>query len=127
MAYGQSPALDEAYNRANTLYQQGRYSEAIPYAAEALRLGEEEFGPDHPTTATLMNDLAAFHQAQGNYAEAAPLYQRSLTILERALGPEHPNVPKVLDNYAELLRETDRADEAAEMEARAKAIRAKYQ
>ena len=30
MAYGQSPALDEAYNRYNTLYQQGRYSEAIP-------------------------------------------------------------------------------------------------
>jgi hypothetical protein len=47
--------------------------------------------------------------------------------LERALGPEHPNVPKILDNYAALLRETGRADEAAEMEARAKAIRAKYE
>jgi len=46
---------------------------------------------------------------------------------DMALGPEHPNVPRVLDNYAELLRETDRADEAAEMEARAKAIRAKYE
>ncbi len=35
--------------------------------------------------------------------------------------------PKVLDSYAELLRETGRADEAAEMEARAKAIHAKYE
>ncbi len=38
-----------------------------------------------------------------------------------------PNVAKSLDNYAALLRETGRADEAAEMEARAKAIRAKYE
>jgi hypothetical protein len=36
-------------------------------------------------------------------------------------------VPKVLDNYAALLRETGRPEEAAQMEARAKAIRAKYE
>ncbi len=167
--HGQSPALLEAYNRYDTYYQQGRYAEALPYATEALRLGEEEFGPDHPTTAIFLNNLAALYRdqgnyteaeplyrrslaikekalgpehpslaptlkgladinrAQGNYAKAEPLYQRSLTIVERALGPEHPHVPKILDNYAALLRETDRADEATEMEARAKAIRAKYE
>ncbi len=169
MAYGQSPALLEAYNRYTTLYQQGRYAEALPYATEAWRLGEEEFGPDHPTTAIFLNNLAALYRdqgnyaeaeplyrrslaikekalgpehpslaptlkgladinrAQGNYAKAEPLYQRSLTIVERALGPEHPHVPNILDNYAALLRETDRADEATEMDARAKAIRAKYE
>ncbi len=62
--------------------------------------------------------------SQGNYAEAEPLYRRSLTILERALGPEHPDVAKVFDSYAALLRETGRPKNAAEMEARAKAIRA---
>jgi hypothetical protein len=36
-------------------------------------------------------------------------------------------VASSLENYAVLLRETARADEAAEMEARAKAIRAKYE
>ena len=46
---------------------------------------------------------------------------------EKALGPEHPNVAASLENYAALLRETGRADEAAEMEARAKAIRAKQE
>ncbi len=65
--------------------------------------------------------------AYGHYAEAEPLYQQSLTIYEKALGPEHPDVAKSLENYAALLRETGRADEAAEMEARAKAIRAKYE
>jgi len=65
------------------------------------------------------------YQAQGNYAEAETLNQRSLAILEKALGPEHPDVAQSLENYAALLRKTGRPDEAAEMEVRAKAIRAK--
>ena len=47
--------------------------------------------------------------------------------LEKGLGPEHPSVATGLENYATLLRTTGRADEATEMEARAKAIRAKYE
>ncbi len=48
-----------------------------------------------------------------------------MVIREKALGPEHPHVAKTLMNYAALLRKTGRSDEAARMEARAKAIRAK--
>ena len=59
------------------------------------------------------------------YAEAEQLQKRALAIWEKALGPEHPNVFRVLKNYAALLRETGRTAEAAKMEARAKAIRAK--
>ncbi len=51
----------------------------------------------------------------------------SLAIWEAALGLDHPDVATSLENYAALLRETGRADEAAEMEARATAIRAKYE
>ena len=36
-------------------------------------------------------------------------------------------MPVFVYSYAALLRETGRADKAAEMEARAKAIRAKYE
>jgi len=36
-------------------------------------------------------------------------------------------VAKVLDSYAALLRETGRAKKAVEIEARAQAIRAKYE
>ena len=54
-ASGQSSELMEAYNSYNTLYDQGRYSEAEPYAKEALKLGTEEFGPNDPSTATLLS------------------------------------------------------------------------
>jgi len=97
---GQSSELMEAYNNSNTLYQQGRYSEAELYAKEALRLGTEEFGPNDPTTALFRNDLASLYQAQGKYGAAEPLYKRSLAIREKALGPDHPDVAQILNNLA---------------------------
>ncbi len=77
--------------------------------------------------AASLGGVAALYHAQGRYAEAEPLYQRSLAIWEKALGPEHPDVATSLENYAALLRETARANEAEKLEARAEAIRAKYQ
>ena len=62
-------------------------------------------------------------------AGAEPLYKRALTTLEGANGPENPYVAQSLENYAVLLRETGRGlrdAEAADMEARAKAIWAKH-
>ncbi len=66
------------------------------------------------------------YEAQGKYAEAEPLYKRSLAIREKTLGSEHPQVATSLENYAALLRKTGRGGEAAKLEARAKAIRAKH-
>ena len=67
MARGQSATLIEANKRAITLSQQGRHAEAIQYATEALRMGEKELGPDHPTTAILINNLADFYRLQAHY------------------------------------------------------------
>ncbi len=58
----------------------------------------------------------------------SPLRRRmteDMTIREKTLDPEHPDLATSLENYAALLRQTARADEAEEMEARAKVIRAK--
>ncbi len=68
---------------------------------------------------------------QGRYGEAEPLHKRALAIRQKALGPKHPDVATALENYAALLRETGRHTEAtmmeaAKMEARARAIRAKH-
>ncbi len=73
-----------------------------------------------------LNNLAALYAAQGRYAKAEPLYQRALAIAEKALGPDHPHVATALENYAALLRKTGRGNEAAKLEARAKAIRARH-
>ena len=83
-------------------------------------------GPDHQTTATFLNNLAALYQAQGNYAGAEPLHKWALAIDGKALGPDHPDVATRLEHYAALLRKIGRSDETIKMEARAKAIRAKH-
>ena len=68
---------------------------------------------------------AGLYRAQGRYAEAEPLFQRGLAIREAALGSSHLALATSLESYAALLRETERTDEAEELEARAQAIRAK--
>lgn len=51
----------------------------------------------------------------------------SLRKMEKTLGPDHPVVGKILDTYAKLLRQNNhRILGAINMEARAKAIRAKH-
>ena len=98
--YAQSQELMDAYRQGLALYEVGRYEEAIPFYREALELGEREFGPDHPTTAILLNNLAALYDDQGRYAEAEPLFKRSLAIREKSLGPDHPSVATGLNNIA---------------------------
>ena len=90
--FGQSPELMDAYNRANELSDEGRYQEAIPFAKEALRLSEREFGPAHQNTGIMLSGLANLYRAQGRYDEAEPLLKRALEIREKALEPEHPDV-----------------------------------
>ncbi len=124
--HAQSEALMEAFRQGKALNEAGRYEQAIPFYRQALELGEREFGPDHPTTALLLNNLALLYDRQGGYEAAEPLHKRALAIKEKALGPEHPDVAQSLENYAALLRQTGRSDEAIKLEARAKAVRAKH-
>ncbi|WP_141508825.1 tetratricopeptide repeat protein, partial [Candidatus Chloroploca asiatica] len=82
----------------------GNYTSAQAYAARALDIRERVLGPEHPATATSLNNLAELYRAQGQYAAARPLYERALDIRERVLGPEHPDTATSLNNLAELYR-----------------------
>ena len=86
---------------------------------------EEALGPEHPDTATSLNNLAEVLREQGRYAEAEPLYRRAITIFEKALGPEHPDTTSSLNNLALLLKQEGRYVEAEPLYRRALAIREK--
>ncbi len=89
-ASAQSPELMQAYRQGQALIKSGRYKEAIPFYQKAFELGVRELGPDHQTTATLINNLAVLYKNLGRYGDAEPLYKRSLAIREKALGPVPP-------------------------------------
>ena len=111
----------ELNERAVKFYQQGRYSEGVQVAEEALKVAENTFGPEHLHVATALNNLAGLYYVQDKYTETESLYKRSLAIWEKALGPEHPNVTTVLRNMAECYRKTGKKNEAKKLEERASA------
>jgi len=57
--------------------------------------------------------------------EATTALQRELEIQEKALGRDDAALVPILDNYASLLLKTNHTAEAAQAEARVRAIRTK--
>ena len=90
---------------AAILQRLGEYAAARPLYERALAIRERTLGPDHPDTATSLNNLALLLYQQGEYAAARPLYERALAICERTLGPDHPATATILNNLAGLLSE----------------------
>jgi tetratricopeptide (TPR) repeat protein len=103
----------------------GEYERAEFLTKQALELAEKAAGPNHPTVATSLNNLAVLYRVQGRYAQAEPLYNRALAIEEKALGPDHPWVATSLENMAALYRKTGRDTEAELLEKRAAGRRRK--
>jgi hypothetical protein len=84
-------------------------------------------GPEHPDTATSLNNLAQVLAAQGNLLGARPLYERTLAIRERALGPEHPDTATSLHDLGLLLKDQGDLARARPLLERALAIWEKVQ
>jgi tetratricopeptide (TPR) repeat protein len=78
------------------------YAESRALFERALAIDEKALGPEHPETATSLNNLARLLQAQGDLAGARPLFGRALAILEKALGPGHPNTNATRANLASV-------------------------
>ena len=97
----------------------GAYAKAEPLYQQALEIYKKVFGPKHPATAAILNNLAGlydnmgdytkaeplYQQAKGDYAQAEPLYQQALEICKKALGPEHTYTASSLSNLAGLYDE----------------------
>ena len=108
-------------------YFRGRaaYVAARSLRERALAIREKVLGPEHPHTATSLNDLAYLLEAQGDFAGARPLYERALATYEKVLGPEHPHTATSLDNLAGLLKDQGDLAGARPLQERALAIREK--
>jgi len=102
-ANSQAPQEAEEYNqKAIELYIQGHYQEAIPYSEKAREIDEKALGKNHPTVATIINNLATLYQKLGDYTKAESLFNSCLEIREKALGKDHSDVATSLNNLAAL-------------------------
>jgi tetratricopeptide (TPR) repeat protein len=107
-----------------TLQHAGDFAAARPWYERALAIRERVLGPDHPDTATSLNNLAwLLYQAQSDLAIARPLYERAVAIRERVLGPDHPDTAQALNDLGVLLHEQGELAAARPLYERALAIR----
>jgi len=79
-------------------------AQARPLVERALAINEKALGPEHPSTATSLNNLAALLRDQGDLVGARPLAERALPIYEETLGCEHAWTATSLDSLAQLLQ-----------------------
>jgi CHAT domain-containing protein/Tfp pilus assembly protein PilF len=124
----QQAALQEAEQlnkQVLKLYNEAKYSTAIPLAERALAIREKILGNIHRDVATSLNNLGLLYKEQGNYQKAEPLYQRALAINEKLLGQEHLGVTPSLSNLATLYQNQGKYQQAETLYKRALAIREK--
>ena len=55
----------------------GEYAKAEPLLQEVLRIRQKVLGPEHPATATSLNNLAGLYYSMGEYGKAEAALPRS--------------------------------------------------
>ncbi|WP_313950012.1 tetratricopeptide repeat protein [Nostoc sp. FACHB-190] len=124
----QQAALKEAeelYKQTLKLYQEGKYSTAVPLIKRALAIQEKVLGQEHPSVATSLYVLAGLYIVQGKYEPAEPLYLRILAMQEKVLGQEHPDIVTSVMNLAALYILQGKHTQAEPLYLRALAIQEK--
>ncbi len=79
---------------------------------EVYEIRKRVLGPEHPSTLTTRNNMAAVLDHQGKYEEASQAYQENYEIQKRVLGPEHPDALITLNNMALELAKQGKYEEA---------------
>ncbi|MGK7882854.1 MAG: tetratricopeptide repeat protein [Crocosphaera sp.] len=116
---------EELMQRVVTLYQQGKYAEAIPVAEQALQVAIELYGEEDNNVASSLNNLAELYRSQGRYTEAEPLYKDALALRKKLLEEEQPDLATSLNNLALLYYSQGRYTEAEPLYKDALALRKK--
>ncbi|HEV8584258.1 MAG TPA: CHAT domain-containing tetratricopeptide repeat protein [Methylomirabilota bacterium] len=91
--------------KAAAAFRDGRVTEGVAHAREALAIREKALGPDHLDVAASLDTLAVLLRRAGDYPGALPAQRRAVAIREKALGPDDPLLAATLNNLARLLRE----------------------
>ena len=110
-------------NLAQVHYDAGNLDAAYEHGEKALVLFEAELGPEHPTTAGALLELAAIDDVRDESARALERGERALAIFEAAYGPNHPSVAGMLVNVGSFLEGVGRLEDARAAYERSLAIR----
>jgi len=87
----------ELNKKTADLFNEGKYSEAIETGNKALKIAEQESGPDQQINiATSLYNIASCYFIQGMYDKAEPLFEKALKIHLQSKGINNPTVANIL-------------------------------
>ena len=99
-------AADSAGMRRIAAYlgSSGSYAVALDLSQRLLQAQGQVYGPEHPDTLAIRNNLAAWTGQAGDAAGARDQFAALLPVRERVSGPEHPDTLTIRANLADLDR-----------------------
>ena len=109
-------------NLALVLKALGDYQGAKELLEKAKISAENNFGPEHPTTAVSYSNLALVLQNLGDYQGAKELLEKAKISDEKNFGPEHPTTAVSYSNLAVVLQDLGDYQGAKELLEKAKII-----
>jgi serine/threonine protein kinase len=114
------PDLFKAYQIA------GKWNLAAPILEEAFADRKAKLGPDHPTTLTMMNNLATTYYSAKQLDKSIPLFEETLKIQEAKFGRDNRNTLWIIANLGVNYRDGGRLHEAISLLEEVYQAREKY-
>ncbi|HET6373554.1 MAG TPA: CHAT domain-containing tetratricopeptide repeat protein [Candidatus Polarisedimenticolia bacterium] len=123
--FGATATMDETGQRARDALKAGRYQEAETLAREALRIAENDAGPESKQAAEILDLLveALYRGGRSGQAETLSLAERAVALKEKAYGPDDPQTADSLHNLGTVYRHRGQDTESRSTFERALAIR----
>ena len=81
---------------------QGIYHQVVPYFEQCLTLSEQRLGKNHPTVATVLNNLGFLYTSQGKYVKAESIFKKLFNIYRETIGENTIGFSIAVNNLAEL-------------------------
>ncbi|KAJ4300784.1 hypothetical protein N0V90_002872 [Kalmusia sp. IMI 367209] len=96
-------AIETKYWLGRSLYEQHQHSSAEEVLRQAVRAGDETFGPDHLKTLKIKHWLGVLLYEEKNYREAEDLLGRALRGREEQLGKDDEETLETMRMLQKLL------------------------
>ncbi len=104
--------VQSLHNLAALYYSQGRATEALPFAEDALAASETAAPPTHPSIANELQLVAQISRQLGDPKRAYDLLERALAIRTATFGADHVDVATMLVSLGNVARLRGAFDDA---------------
>ena len=108
----QSISLKKEFRNTNKLYKEKKYNDALQSNNNAINLSIEEFGINHLTTATLLENKGRLLLEVKKYKEAQISFEKVIKLRKQLIKKNNPDTAEALDYLAMSLRKQNKLDKA---------------